>query len=213
MSSPNILFLQSDEHSFGFLSARDPSDGGEPCRTPNLDRIVEHGTYFTDASCQMPLCTPSRISMLTGRHSHRCAAWGNNSVLDPDLPTFASQLADAGYATATIGKMRLGRSLQHAGFGSRPYGDFGGPCSHQVDPLPPSSREEAKTKDLRSRKVDAGVTQIPESVLQEQVVVRESIAFLREHHHRNPDQPWLLYASFSRPHFPLTAPRRFFERY
>lgn len=57
------------------------------------------------------------------------------------------------------------------------------------------------------------MTEIPESLLQENVVARESISWLREHRHSDPDQPWFLCASFSRPHFPLTAPRRHFERY
>ena len=45
------------------------------------------------------------------------------------------------------------------------------------------------------------------------MVAHETVAFLREHHFAHPNQPWFLCASFSRPHFPLTAPRRHFERY
>ncbi|MDP6038372.1 MAG: sulfatase-like hydrolase/transferase, partial [Candidatus Latescibacteria bacterium] len=85
---PNILVLHSDEHSFRFLSARSRARGGEPCQTPTLDGLIAQGVNFDAAYCQMPLCTPSRISMLTGRHSHRCGAWSNGSVLDPELPTF-----------------------------------------------------------------------------------------------------------------------------
>lgn len=211
---PNILFLMSDEHSYRFLSHLPRERGGEPCRTPALDSLIERGAYLPTSYCSMPLCTPSRISMLCGRHSHRCGAWGNGSVLPPDIPTFASHLGSQGYATATIGKMHLGGALQHAGFQARPYGDFGGPCGHQYDPLDLHDRREVRPgMEMRSRTLDVGVSQIPESMLQEQMVVRESIAYLREQRHARPDQPYLLYASFSRPHFPLTAPRRFFERY
>ena len=211
---PNILFLLSDEHSYRFLSSRSKERGGEPCNTPSLDRLVAQGAFFDTACCQMPLCTPSRISMLTGRHSHRCGAWGNGAILDPKIPTFASTLGDNGYATATVGKMHLGGCLQHAGFGHRPYGDFGGPCGHQTDPLiRPANGDGRAGMDMRSRTVDAGVSQVPESMLQEQMVIRESIAWLREHRHASPEQPWLLHASFSRPHFPLTAPQRFIDRY
>jgi len=209
---PNILFLMSDEHSFRFLSSRSRENGGEPCRTPTLDSLIKRGANFDAAYCQMPLCTPSRIAMLTGRHSHRCGAWSNTSVLPPEIPTFASHLGAQGYATATVGKMHLGGSLQHAGFQTRPYGDFGGPCGHQFDPLDKFGQKQPGM-EMRSRTTDVGISQIPESMLQEQVVVRESIAYLREQAAARPDQPWLLYASFSRPHFPLTAPRRFFERY
>ncbi len=212
-SRPNILLLQSDEHSYRFLSARSAQDGGEPCRTPTLDALADRGTHFTTTYCQMPLCSPSRIAMLCGRHSHRCGAWGNSSILPPDVPTFADALGAAGYATCTVGKMHLGGSRQRAGFRDRPYGDFGGPCAHQFDPLDLYSESLRPGMDMRSRTADAGLSQIPESMLQEQVVARESIAWLREQRHAAPQQPWLLYASFSRPHFPLTAPRRFFDRY
>ncbi len=203
---PNILFIHSDEHSFRYMSSRPHERGGEPCRTPTLDGLIDRGTHFDAAYCQMPLCTPSRISMLTGRHSHRCGAWGNASVLPPELPTIGSHFRQNGYATATIGKMHLGGSLQTAGFGDRPYGDFGGPCAHQPDPL-------SADGDLRSRTLDAGISDVPEAMIQENVVARTALAWAREQRHSDPDQPWLLYTSFSRPHFPLTAPKRFFDRY
>jgi choline-sulfatase len=205
---PNILFLHSDEHSYRFLSARSSADGGEPCHTPTLDGLIAQGAHFESTYCQMPLCSPSRIAMLSGRHSHRCGAWGNGSILPPEIPTFAEQLGQHGYATCTVGEMHLGGSRQLAGFQHRPYGDFGGPCGHQPDPLVLS-----ETDSMRSRTVDAGLSQVPESLLQEQMVARESTTWLREQRHRDPQQPWLLYASFSRPHFPLTAPKRHFDRY
>ncbi len=55
------------------------------------------------------------------------------------------------------------------------------------------------------------VTGITESQMQENIVCNEAIAFLREHVHKNPNKPYFLCASFSRPHFPLTAPERFIE--
>lgn len=209
----NILFLHSDEHSFRYLSARSRERGGEPVHTPTLDGLIEKGVHFDATYCQMPLCTPSRISMFTGRHSHRCGAWSNGSVLSPDLPTFGSHLREHGYATATIGKMHLGGSRQMAGFESRPYGDFGGPCGHQHDPLSFMDQEKLPGSEMRSRTVDAGISEVPEAYLQENIVARTAVAWAREQEHANPDQPWLLYTSFSRPHFPLTSPRRHLDRY
>ncbi|HJP32825.1 MAG: sulfatase-like hydrolase/transferase [Candidatus Latescibacteria bacterium] len=211
---PNILFLLSDEHSHRFLSARSTADGGEPCRTPTLDGLIGQGAHFATAYCQMPLCTPSRIAMLCGRHAHRSGAWSNSSILPPELPTFASHLGAAGYATCTVGKMHLGGSRQYGGFQHRPYGDFGGPCGHQFDPLHSYQVDDSLPgMDMRSRTVDAGLSEVPESQLQENAVARESLAWLREHRHTHPEQPWLLMSSFSRPHFPLTAPPRHFDRY
>jgi choline-sulfatase len=212
-NEPNILVLHSDEHSFRYLSARSRERGGEPVHTPTLDGLIRKGVHFDATYCQMPLCTPSRISMFTGRHSHRCGAWGNGSVLPPELPTFGSHLREHGYATTTIGKMHIGGSRQMAGFGSRPYGDFGGPCAHQLDPLSRLAVEGGPGMGMRSRTVDAGLSEIPEAYLQENVVARTAVAWAREQEHASPDQPWLLYTSFSRPHFPLTAPKRHLDRY
>lgn len=203
---PNILFLLSDEHSYRFLSARPESRGGEPCRTPVLDGLIARGTHFETAYCQYPLCVPSRVGMLSGRPSSECA------VLGPDVPTFASHLGAHGYATATVGKMHLLGSRQMAGFQHRPYGDFTAPSpAHQKDPLHLTGPRDHIFMPSVLR--DPGVSDIPESLMQEQIVTREATAWLREQRYRDPDQPWLLMTSFAHPHFPMNAARRFFDHY
>ena len=144
--------------------------------------------------------------MLSGRPSSECA------VLAPDVPTIASHLGDHGYATATVGKMHLMGSRQMAGFQHRPYGDFTAPSpAHQKDPLNlPGPRDHIFMPSVLR---DPGVSDIPESLLQEQIVTREATAWLREHRHQSPDQPWFLMTSFAHPHFPMNAARRFFDRY
>lgn len=208
MSRPNILFLFSDEHSYRCLSLLE-GQTGEPVQTPVLDGLAKHGAFFSSAYCQSPLCTPSRICLLTGRSPMTGGGWANGSYLKPEIPTVASAFADAGYATCLVGKMHLGGANQMAGFASRPYGDLTGGAGHQRDPL---SKSEGGF-EMRSRTADAGRTEIPESALQEQVIVRETVTYLREQAAAEPDRPWFLCASFSRPHFPLTAPRRFLDRY
>ena len=208
MTRPNILFLFSDEHSYRCLSLLERPPG-EPVHTPSLDGLAEHGAYFSSAYCQSPLCTPSRICLLTGRSPMTSGGWANGSYLRPEIPTIPSAFDEAGYATCLVGKMHLGGTNQLAGFAHRPYGDLTGGTGHQADPL----SKKAGGHEMRSRTADAGITEIPESALQEQVIVRETMSFLREHRAGEPDRPWFLCASFSRPHFPLTAPGRFFNSY
>ena len=211
---PNVLFLLSDEHAFRYLSFLSDAEGGEPVRTPTLDALARRGTLFDNAYCQMPLCTPSRICMLTGRDQEHCGAWTNNAIFPPDIPTLPGHLAhQAGYETALVGKMHFGGSRQFNGFHLRPYGDFATVnAGHQPDPLDEyegGSRAGGMMRRIRL----AGPTTLPESFLQEHIVARESAALLREQRHRAPHQPWLLCASFSRPHFPWTAPRRYWDRF
>lgn len=162
---PNILLLLSDEHSHRFMGHVPEREGGEPIVTPTFDRLAGEGAVFTTTYCQMPLCTPSRISLLTGREVRGCGAWDNASVLRPELPTLPGVLRDSSYATCLLGKMHLGGRRQFAGFEHRPYGDLTGKTGHQWEPVPTPAQG---MRDRTSRAV--GVTHIPESLHQESVV-------------------------------------------
>ncbi len=227
---PNILFLVTDEHSFRFLGHVPHEAGGENVATPALDRLAASSAAFANAYCAVPLCVPSRMCFLTGLEAQRSGAWNNASILDPALDTLPKMLERVGYATCLVGKMHFKGKLQFHGFRHRPYGDLMGNASHQYeDTIAVRAGDGALYKgsqsggsgvdgndpgdDLTARTRDAGVTKIPESLLVDQVIADETVSFLREQHAREPDRQWFLCASFSRPHFPLTAPRRHLDRY
>lgn len=204
---PNVLFVLSDQHNYRFRGDYD-GPGAEPVNTPTLDRLAASGTTFERAYCPMPLCTPSRLCMLTGRTVRGAGAWTNGSMLRDELPTVPESFADAGYDTALVGKMHLGGDTQFGGFEDRPYGDLLGGNGHQYEPVSPEDRH-GEGYPIE----DAGYTEFPESQLQEGNVLRESVAWLREQAHESPEDPWFLCASVSRPHPPYTVPPRHFERY
>ena len=208
MASQNILFLFSDEHSYRCMGHVAPDHGGEPVHTPTFDDLAARSSRFTDAYCQMPLCTPSRITLLTGLEVRKSGAWSNESVLRPELATLPGIFREAGYATCLVGKMHLGGTQQFCGFQHRHYGDLTGKTGHQSEPIDNPDRD-----GMRERTARAGLTGIPESLIQDQVVTHEAVSFLRNHHSKTPDKPWFLCAGFSRPHFPLTAPQRWLDRY
>ena len=191
------------------MGHRNEAEGGEPVFTPTLDRLASQGTVFTDAYCQVSLCTPSRLCLLTGLEARRAGAWSNKSVLRPELQTLPATLRDIGYETCLVGKMHLGGTQQFVGFQHRPYGDLTGQAGHQSELVD----EPNGHAPIRSRTKSVGEVTIPESLIQDQVVAQESVAFLRNHQEATPEKPWFLCASFSRPHFPLTAPRRHVDRY
>lgn len=198
---PNILLLLSDSHApltSGF--AGDPH-----ARTEHLDAIARRGVVFDTASCASPICTPSRMCLLTAKEPHRCAAWNNHWVIFPEHTTWPGHFAEHGYTTALIGKMHLGGADQMQGFQYRPYGDLRHGLGHQPEPLSMFPGYGYASS--------AGVTEIPESLLQDGVVTRETLGFIRECADREPDKPWFVCASYGRPHPPLTAPGRYMRRY
>lgn len=200
-SRPNILLIQTDQHPAclaGFA-------GDKIVRTQNLDTLAARSVHCTTTLCSSPVCSPSRMGMLSGKEPHHCAGWNNHWMIFPEHTTWPEQFANHGYSTVLVGKMHFGGRDQHQGFQHRPYGDLRHGLGHQPDPI-----------DLfpgYAHVKSAGISDVPESMMQDVVVTRETLSFLREHEDQNPDQPWFACASYSRPHSPFTAPGRYIRRY
>jgi arylsulfatase A len=103
-SRPNIILILADDLGYETVGA----DGATSYRTPQLDRLAATGMRFTHCFVQ-PLCTPTRVQLMTGRYNVRnYISFGN---MDPQAVTFANLLQQAGYATCIVGKWQLGRDL------------------------------------------------------------------------------------------------------
>lgn len=99
---PNVVVVLADDLGYECLTC----NGGQSYETPNLDRLAAGGARFTHAHVQ-PLCTPTRVQVLTGQYNVRnYVAFGQ---LKPGEVTFGNLFRTAGYATAIAGKWQLGR--------------------------------------------------------------------------------------------------------
>ena len=206
---PNILLVMTDQHNphiAGFA-------GDSIVETGALDALASGSVQFDAAYCQSPLCVPSRACMLTGKWATNCSAYDNSTVIFPEHRTLPTCLAEAGYTTAMVGKMHFSGSDQMNGFQHRPYGDLvKSPIScHQPDP--PETADGRWNNHSVGRFPFAGATAIPESMLMDHVVTIESLAWLLEYSDPHHNTPWFFCASYPRPHFPLTAPGRYFRKY
>jgi len=97
---PNVLLIMADDvgiEGFGCY-------GGSSYRTPQIDKLAEGGLRFTHAYSQ-PLCTPTRVQIMTGRYNHR--NWTYFGILDPKEKTFGHLMKEAGYKTCISGKWQL----------------------------------------------------------------------------------------------------------
>ena len=99
-SEPNIVFFLADD----FGTEIPGCYGGQSYQTPNIDLMAANGMRFTQCFSS-PLCSPSRIMLLTGKYSFRnYTSWGR---LGSDQKTFGNMLRDAGYNTCLAGKWQI----------------------------------------------------------------------------------------------------------
>lgn len=111
-SRPNIVLIMADDLGYECIGA----NGGTSYRMPVLDRLAKEGVRFEHCYSQ-PLCTPSRVQIMTGRYNVR--NYTRFGELDRSQTTFAHLLKKCGYTTCIAGKWQLGRradSAEHFGF-------------------------------------------------------------------------------------------------
>ncbi len=98
---PNILLAISDDQSFPYASAY----GGSGVSTPAFDRVAMEGVLFTNAFAASPGCSPSRASLLTGRHPWQIEHAGTHGSWFPTkYRTYPELLQKQGYFTGFTGK-------------------------------------------------------------------------------------------------------------
>ncbi len=113
---PNIVLIMADDLGYECLG----SNGAVRYRTPHLDRLAGRGVRFTSAH-SMPLCTPSRVQLMTGKYN--CRNYTEFGSLRRGERTFAHHLREAGYRTGVVGKWQLAGAIegtQYKGVGSLP---------------------------------------------------------------------------------------------
>ncbi|MCR9295561.1 MAG: arylsulfatase [bacterium] len=106
---PNIIVIMADDLGYGDVSCY----GAEALETPNIDALASRGLRFTQGYCSASTCTPTRYSFLTGTYAFRGERTGiappnAPAIIQPGTATVASQLRQAGYKTAVVGKWHLG---------------------------------------------------------------------------------------------------------
>ncbi len=126
--TPNIILLMADDMGWG-----DTSHNGNPnLKTPNLDKMAGNGLVFSRFYSAAPVCSPTRASVLTGRHPFRdrifFAMVGDSpNALKPHESSLGQLMKDAGYRTGFFGKWHLGTMTTEV-----IDGRYGGPGSEAM---------------------------------------------------------------------------------
>ncbi|MEZ5071546.1 MAG: sulfatase-like hydrolase/transferase [Bacteroidales bacterium] len=134
-AKPNVILIMADDLGYSGTTAF----GGIGLHTPALDRLATEGVVCTDYHANAPVCSPTRVSIMTGRYQQRAglnhiySESNPNSGLDPAThPSFVRQLQEAGYRTAVYGKWHMGMDEKYNPV-NHGFDDFRGFLKGNVD--------------------------------------------------------------------------------
>ena len=211
---PNIVLILADDlgvHDLGCY-------GADLHETPAIDRLAREGMQFFRAYSASPVCTPTRASLMTGKHPARLrmTIWSEGSLKGPtdrrllqadslhDLPrtevTLAKHLQAAGYLTALVGKWHLG-DANHApeahGFDVNIGGTHWGAPASFFFPYRGSGRFGAELRYVPHLEFGREGEYLTDRLTEEALRVIDAGAARR--------QPFFLYLAHHAPHTPIEA--------
>ena len=211
---PNFVFFLIDD--MGWKDAG--CYGSKFYETPHIDRLASKGMRFTDAYAACPVCSPTRASILSGKHPVRVNITDWIPGLDPkdrkllgtedlhQLPlsevTIAEAFKEAGYATAFMGKWHLGNKgyfPEQQGFAINKGGHWAGQPASYFYPY----KNERKRWDVPG--LEGGV----EGEYLTDRLTTESVKFIEQ----NKDKSFLLYLSHYAVHTPIQSKPELEEKY
>ena len=203
-TQPNVLILLADD-----LGYNDVGCYGGPVKTPAIDQLAKDGVRFTDFYSGCAVCSPSRATLLTGRHHIRTGVYswindeGQNSHLLLRERTIAEILKDRGYSTAHIGKWHLGLPTKNR---SKPT-----PSHHGFDYWFTTWNNASPSHKNPNNFIRNGQAVGPLEGYSCQLVADEAIDWLENHRH--PKAPFFLNLWFHEPHAPIAAPDKIVSTY
>ena len=214
---PNIVVILCDDLGFGDLACY-----GHPLiRTPHLDRLAEQGVRFTNFYSAAPVCSPSRVGLLTGRSPNRAGVYdwippasadqpprpdGRNFVhLRKEEVTLPALLKQQGYDTCLSGKWHCNSQFNTVG---QPQPDAAG-----FDHWFATQNNAAPSHRNPSNFVRNGRAVGEIDGFSCQVVVDEVIGWLDTRKTESNKRPFFAYVAFHEPHEPVASPEDLVEQY
>ncbi len=196
---PNVVLVMADDQGWG-----DTGYNGHPeLKTPNLDQLAASGLRFDRFYTAHFNCSPTRASVMTGRHPHRMGTFGPGSPIRPQELTVANVLQSAGYATGHFGKWHLNGKN-----GDKNTKALPGRAILAADPLSPGKLgfdEWVSADNFFDLDPVLGRNGVPEKFQGDSsdVVTEEALRFIRQQ--AAAAKPFLAVVWFGSPHVPHEA--------
>ncbi len=209
MTKPNILILMVDQLT-GTLF---PDGPAEWLHTPNLRALAQKSVRFAQSYTASPLCAPARASFMSGQLPQRTRVYDNAAEFASDIPTYAHHLRRAGYQTCLSGKMHFVGPDQLHGFEQRLTTDiYPADFGWTPDYRKPGERIDWWYHNLGSV-TGAGVAEITNQLEYDDDVAHQAVQKLYDLSRGDDARPWCLTVSFTHPHDPFVARRKYWDLY
>lgn len=204
---PNVLFIAVDD-----LASSLGCYGDVVAKTPHIDRLAATGVKFDRAYNQLPLCNPTRASVMTGLRPDEIKVYDLDRHFReevPDAVTLSQQFIHAGYFAGRVGKIyhyNVPASIGTDGFDDPPSWQL------TINPKGRDKDEEHLIFNAEPhRKISGALSWLAaEGTDEEQtdgMIATEAIKLMRE----KKDEPFFLGVGFFRPHTPYVAPKKYFD--
>ncbi len=209
MTAPNILIFMVDQLN-GTLFPDGPADW---LHAPNLKKLAARSTRFANAYTASPLCAPGRASFMSGLLPSRSRVYDNAAEFAADIPTYAHHLRRAGYHTCLSGKMHFVGPDQLHGFEERLTTDiYPADFGWTPDYRKPGERIDWWYHNMGSV-TGAGVAEISNQMEYDDAVAYEATRKIYDLSRARDSRPWCLTVSFTHPHDPYVARRKYWDLY
>ncbi len=209
MTRPNILIFMVDQLN-GKLFPDGPADW---LHAPNLKALAARSTRFRNAYTASPLCAPGRASYMSGLLPSRSRVYDNAAEFSADIPTYAHHLRRAGYQTCLSGKMHFVGPDQLHGFEERLTTDiYPADFGWTPDYRKPGERIDWWYHNMGSV-TGSGVAEISNQMEYDDEVAYHATRKVYDYGRGKDDRPWCLTVSFTHPHDPYVARKKYWDLY
>lgn len=192
-ASPNVLLIFVDD-----LKPALGCYGDMVAQTPSIDRLAQRGVLFESAYCNQAICSPSRISLMTGLRPQTLGIYNLTThfrLAAPDAVTVAQSFLNHGYQTQAMGK------ILHPGLEDPP--------SWSIPPWEPY-KESSSGNNGRGPATRAAI--VDDDAYDDGKIAAEAVERIQQAA-LAPEQPFFIAVGFHKPHLPFSAPQKYWDLY